>query len=323
MRILTWVKPTWDWLHLWNYFWAIKPLLDISKEEDKEIFLFIADYHSLTTVHDRQSLLKNKENIIMQYFAFFWLDTNITIFEQSKVQNINNIAWILSSVTPYSLMLRSHAFKNAMTKNHEINMATFNYPILMARDIISYDTDLVPIWKDQVQHLEFARDIAWKFNKIYQKEIFKLPEYFIQKDLQIVPWTDGRKMSKSYKNTISIFADEKILKSQIMSIITDDTPLQAPKNPDTCNVFALIKLFADESKIQDIKIKYQQWWYWYWHAKLELFDLILDYFKEARKRYFEFQKDKSKILEKLSYWNKKANKIVNEKFSLIIDTIWL
>lgn len=321
MRILTWIKPTWDWLHIWNYFWAIKPLLEISQKW--ETFLFIADYHSLTSIHDKETLLENKENIILQYFALFWIDTNINIFEQSKIQHINDIAWILSSVTPYSLMLRSHAFKDAMVKNHEINMATFNYPILMARDIISYDVDLVPIWKDQIQHLEFARDIAWNFNKIYNKQIFKLPEYFVKEELQVIPWTDGRKMSKSYKNIISIFADEKILKSQIMSIVTDNTPLEAPKNPDNCNVFALIKLFADEHKIQDIRSKYQKWWYWYWHAKLELLDLILNYFEKPRQRYFEFKKDKSKILQKLSEWNKKANEIVRQKFFKIIDTVWL
>jgi len=320
-KILTWIKPTWSWMHIWNYFWAVKPLIDLSKTWNT--YLFIADYHSLTSVHDKDTLKENIFNIMCEYFALLWEDTNITIFRQSSIKRINDITWILSSVTPYSLMLRSHAFKDANQKNSEINMATFNYPILMTSDIISYDTDIVPIWKDQIQHIEFARDIAWYFNKTYKKEIFKLPEYHIEKNLQTIIWTDGRKMSKSYKNTIPIFESEKKIKEAIMKIKTDDTPLDKPKDYENCLVFSLIKLFSDEKKQEEIKQKYKAWWYWYWHAKLELLELFLEYFKAPRERYLKYKKNPSILFEKLEQWNKKANDIVDRKYEDIKEAIWL
>lgn len=177
-------------------------------------------------------------------------DSPFYIFEQSKIQHINDMTWILSSVTPYSLMLRAHSFKDSQTKNADINMAVFNYPILMTADIIGYDVDMVPVGKDQKQHLEFARDIAESFNKTYGLDFFKLPEPYIDETLALIPGIDGQKMSKSYNNFIGIFDDEKTLKKQIMSIVTDDTPLEAPKNPDTCNVYALMKFFASQEKLR-------------------------------------------------------------------------
>lgn len=320
-RILTWIKPTWNWLHVWNYFWAMKPLLELSKTW--ETFLFIADYHSLTSVHDWETLRKNKFNVLCEYFSFIWDDSEIIVYEQSKITRINDIMWILTSVTPYSLMLRAHAFKDSQAKNADINMATFNYPILMAADIISYDADLIPVWKDQTQHIEFARDIAGNFNRTYNWEIFKLPEWHIDEEMATIPWTDGRKMSKSYNNFIPIFAPEKELKKVIMSIVTDDKPLEEPKDPDTCNVFALIKLFANEDKKEEIRKKYLAWWYWYWHAKLELLDIILEYFKVPRERFEMFQKNPELIKERLEKWNKIANEIADKKFEKLIEIVWL
>ena len=158
-----------------------KPMIENSK--GKEAYLMIADYHSLTSVHDRQTLESHKKRLLCEIFALLPKDSDITVFEQSKIQDINNITWILSSVTPYSMMLRAHSFKDSQAKNHEINMATFNYPILMTSDIITYDIDLVPVGKDQKQHLEFARDIAQNFNKTYKTELFKLPEPYISEDV--------------------------------------------------------------------------------------------------------------------------------------------
>lgn len=320
-RILTWVKPTWNWMHLWNYLWMYKPFIENSKW--KEGFLFIADFHSLTSVHDKEVMERNKKRLLLEVFALLPEDSNVVIYEQSKVKNINNVTWILSSVTPYSLMLRAHAFKDSNNKNSEINMAVFNYPVLMTADIIAYDTDLVPVWKDQKQHVEFARDIAENFNKTYSTNLFKLPEPHIDKEVWLIPWTDGRKMSKSYDNFIWVFDDEKILKKKIMSIVTDAKWLEEPKDPSTCNVFALIKFFASKEKQKEIKAKYKAGNYWYGHAKLELLQIILDYFKIAREKYFELEKNFDLVLKKLEKGNKIANEIVDKKYSDMMKIVGL
>jgi len=308
-------------MHIWNYFWAVKPIIDISAWN--KTFLMLADLHSLTSVHDKQTLIQNKKNVLKEYFSLIPEDNEIIIFEQSKLLYHTDIMWILTSVTPYSLMLRAHSFKDSQAKKSDINMAVFNYPILMSADIINFDADLVPVWKDQKQHIEFARDIAENFNKTYKTDFFKLPNDLISEDLWIIPGTDGRKMSKSYDNFIPIFAPENILKKKIMSIVTDDLPLEAPKNPDKCNVFAIIKLFASKDKLKEIRAKYLAGNYWYWHAKLELLDLILEYFKKPRQKYREFEKDFSLIEKKLEIWNKIANEIIAKKYDWIIKIVWL
>jgi tryptophanyl-tRNA synthetase len=322
MKILTWVKPTWNWIHIWNYFGAVKPIVDGAKWNTT--FLMLADLHSLTSVHNAETLKANKKRVLMEYFALMGVDCgDIIVFEQSKLKRHTDIMWILNSITPYSLMLRAHAFKDNKAKNSDINMAVFNYPILMATDILNFDIDLVPVWKDQKQHIEFTRDIAEFFNKTYNVDFFKLPESKISSHLWIIPWTDWRKMSKSYDNFIGIFDDEKTMKKKIMSIVTDDTPIEEAKNPDTCNVFALIKLFASKAKQAEIKAKYLAWNYGYWHAKLELLDIILEYFKEARIRYKTYEYDYSLIERKLKDWNEIAINIVKKKYKEIVHIVWL
>lgn len=320
-RILTWVKPTWNWMHLWNYLWMYKPFIENCKW--KEGFLFIADFHSLTSVHDKEVMERNKKRLLLEVFALLPEDVNVVIYEQSKIRNINNITWVLSSVTPYSLMLRAHAFKDSKNKNSDINMAVFNYPILMTSDIIAYDTDLVPVWKDQKQHVEFARDIAENFNKTYNCKLFKLPEPHIDKVVWLIPWTDWRKMSKSYDNFIWVFDDEKTLKKKIMSIVTDAKGLEEPKNPTTCNVFALIKFFATKEKQKEIAKKYRAGDYGYGHAKLELLQIILDYFKDARMRYIELEKNFDLVLKRLEKGNKIASEIVDKKYIQMMKIVWL
>lgn len=320
-RILTWIKPTWNGMHIWNYFWAVKPLFDLAKWN--KVYIFIPDYHSLTTVHDAEIMKRNKLRMLKEYFALLPIDSEIVVFEQSKIKHINDITWILSSVTPYSLMLRAHSFKDSQNKNSDINMAIFNYPILMTSDIITYDIDIVPVWKDQTQHLEFARDIAGNFNNTYNTDLFKLPDAHIEKELATIPGTDGQKMSKSYDNFIGIFDDEKTLKKKVMSIVTGSESLEEPKNPDTCNIFALIKLFASEEKQDEIRAKYKAGNYGYGHAKLELLDLILDYFKEARTRFNTFENDMSYIEKCLEKWNKEANEIATKKYEQMMKIVWL
>lgn len=320
-KILTWVKPTGNGMHIGNYFGAVKPIIDIA--QGNKTFLMLADLHSLTSVHDRETLIENKKNVLMEYFALLDDTSDMIVFEQSKLIGHTDIMWILTSVTPYSLMLRAHSFKDSQAKNSDINMAVFNYPILMTADIINFDADLVPVGKDQKQHIEFARDIAENFNKTYNSEFFKLPTEIINEDLWLIPGTDGRKMSKSYNNFIRIFDDEKVIKKKIMSIVTDDLPLEAPKNPDTCNVFALIKLFASLEKQEEIRQKYLAGNYGYGHAKLELLDVLLKYFEQPRKKYEMYKKDYSLIEQKLLAGNKIANEIVAKKYTDIISLVWL
>ncbi len=320
-RLLTGVKPTWNWMHLWNYFWMYKPFIELSK--NYESFLFLPDFHSLTSVHEAEIMRRNKKRLMIELFSLLPEESEVIIFEQSKWRDINNLTRILNSVTPYSLMLRAHAFKDSVNKNCEINMATFNYPILMTSDIIAYDADLVPVWKDQQQHIEFARDIAENFNKTYNTDFFKLPEWLISEEVGTIPWIDGRKMSKSYNNYIGIFDDEKTLKKQIMSIVTDNTPLEIPKNPDTCNVFALIKFFATKEKLEEIRAKYLAWNYGYWHAKLELLDLILKYFKDAREKYKKYEQNFDLVLKRIQKWNQIANGIVTKKYEEIVRLVGL
>ncbi len=320
-KILTWIKPTWAWMHLWNYLGMFKQLIENSRWKDA--YLMIADYHSLTSVHDKETLQSHKKRLLCEMFALLPDDLEITVFEQSKITHINNITWILSSVTPYSLMLRAHSFKDSQNKNSEINMALFNYPILMTSDIITYDIDLVPVGKDQKQHLEFARDIAENFNKIYKTDLFKLPEPYISEDVWLIPWIDGRKMSKSYDNHIPVFDNEKALKKRIMKIVTGSEWLEEVKDPEKCNVFALIKFFAIEEKQKEIAEKYRAWGYGYWHAKLELLDLILDYFKQAREKYNYYMENFEELEKKLEIWNKKVDETATKKYEKMMEVVWL
>jgi len=323
MRILTGLRCSAEQLHVWNYLWAFKPLIDLSY--GNETFLMLADMHSFTTVHDWDQMRHNRREVLLNYFSLIPEErlSDMFIFEQSKVVNHMNIVWLLSSVTPYSLILRSHAFKDSQVKNSDINMALFNYSVLMTADIINFDAQKVPVWKDQKQHIEFARDIAWFFNKTYNTDIFTLPEAEISEEVWLIPGLDGRKMSKSYDNFIWLFETSKNLKKKIMSIPTDDASLEDVKNPDTCNVFNLIKFFADATKTQEIKNKYLQWGYGYGHAKLELLEILTEYLKpfQERRRYYE--RNFSEIENYLERWNKKANEVVDKKYNKMKQIVWL
>ena len=253
-KIITGVKPTGASMHLGNLMGAVLPFKEIAKNHDSA--LFIADLHALTSVKDGEVMRKQSLELAIEYFSIFGLDTETIIFRQSDIKNITKLMWILANVTPYSLMLRAHSFKDAEAKNSDINMGTFNYPILMAADILGYSVDAVPVGKDQIQHLEMARDMARAFNKTYQTDIFIEPEALISQQVATLPGIDGRKMSKSYDNFIGIFDDEKTLKERVMSIVTDSRGVDEKKDPETCNVFALLKVFAKPEKLEEIREKY-------------------------------------------------------------------
>ncbi|WP_307905435.1 tryptophan--tRNA ligase [Haliovirga abyssi] len=309
MRSLSGIQPS-GTLHIGNYFGAIKQFIDFQSKYDG--FYFIADYHALTSHPSPAQLTKNTYDVVLDYLAFGLDPEKSTLFLQSDVPEVTELTWILSNVTPIALLERAHSYKDKVAKGIAANHGLFTYPILMASDILIYNSDIVPVGKDQKQHVEMARDIAIKFNSIYG-DIFKLPKELIKDTMAVVPGIDGQKMSKSYNNTIEMFAPKKSLKKQIMKIVTDSTPLEEPKNPDICNVFALYKLFATETQLEEMRRKYLGGNYGYGHAKKELLEIILEYFKPYRERREELVNNMDYVKKVLKDGAEKARSVATEK----------
>ena len=321
-RVLTWIKPTSEQIHLWNYFWAIKPILDLQKQWKYEIIVFVADLHALTTLHDSTALKNNIINLVRAFISS-WLDPEkVLIFKQSDVVAHTQLNWILSCITTLGYMKRMHAYKDALAKgkSDEITMGTFNYPILMAADILLYDPDLVPVWKDQKQHLEFTRDIAERFNRLFW-ETFKLPEPLIQEEVATIPGIDWRKMSKSYNNYIWLFEDEKTLLKKVKSIITNNIPIDQPKNPDECNVYNILKLFLNEEENKSIRDRYINWWLAYKDVKMYLYEKLLDFLKPIKQKAKELSDNDIKSI--LENWSTKAKLIADKKIEEIYEKVGL
>lgn len=306
-RILTGIQSSGK-PHLGNILGAIQPALKLSKTSNEPSFFFIADLHTLTSSRDAK---KNQENTL--YVAMAWLacglDTQKDVFYlQSDVPEVCELAWILGCFTPYPMLANAHSFKDKSENLSMVNAGLFTYPVLMAADILMYDANIVPVGKDQKQHLEITRDIASTFNH-QLGETFVLPEPYIQEEIMTIPGTDGRKMSKSYNNYINIFDDEKSLKKTIMSIITDSTPLEQPKNPDTCNVFAIYKLIATPEQTQELRNKYLAGNLGYGHAKNMLYELILETFKKEREKYQYLEKNLDYVNSELIKGAEKAREV--------------
>lgn len=308
-RSLSGIQPS-GTLHLGNYFGAMKQFIE--NQDKYEGFYFVADYHSLTSLTERETLMESTKNIILDYLALGLDPEKSTLFLQSDVPEHVELSWLLSNVTPVGLMERGHSYKDKTSKGLYPNIGLLTYPILMAADILIYDSDIVPVGKDQKQHLEMARDIAMKFNQQYNVEFFKLPEPLIMENLAVVPGTDGQKMSKSYGNTINMFAPKNVLKKQVMSIVTDSAELEEPKNPDN-NISTLYKLFASEEKYQEMREKFMAGGYGYGHAKKELLEAILEYFKDARERREELLNHPEYVEEVLRKGALKAREIARKK----------
>ena len=317
-KIITGVKPTGASMHLGNLMGAVLPFKEIAKNHDSA--LFIADLHALTSVKDGQMMRNQSLELAIEYFSIFGLDTETIIFRQSDIKNITKLMWILANVTPYSLMLRAHSFKDAEAKNADINMGTFNYPILMAADILGYGIDAVPVGKDQIQHLEMTRDMARAFNKTYRTDIFIEPEAIVSQEVATLPGIDGRKMSKSYDNFIGIFDDEKTLKKRVMSIVTDSRGVDEKKDPETCNVFALLKVFAQPEKLEEIRAKYlsENIGFGYGHAKKELLEILLEYFRPYREAREKLLQNPELVEEKLNA----GAKIMNQQLNGLMEKIY-
>lgn len=301
--ILSGITPSGK-LHLGNYFGAIRQ--HIQMQEEGDAFYFIANYHSLTSITDGGEIRENTLDIALDYLALGLDPEKCTFFTQSDVPQVTELAWILGTFCPVSLMEKGVAYKDKVAQGMSPNIGLFTYPILQAADILIYNSDLVPVGQDQKQNIEICRDLAGKLNHTYDSELLKLPEEHIVKSVAVVPGIDGQKMSKSYGNTIGIFDEGKTLKKKVMSIETDSTPLDEPKDPESCNVFALIKLFADEETKEEIAGKYRAGGYGYGHAKKELLGMITDYFAEARERRKELQKNEDYVIDVLKEGGKKA-----------------
>lgn len=283
MRVLTGIQST-GTPHLGNILGAIAPAIKLSNDPKNESFFFIANLHSMTQIKDSEVLKQNTYEIAATWLAC-GLDISKTYFyRQSDIPEVTELMWYMLCYFPYSRLALAHGFKDKADRLEDVNSGLFTYPMLMAADILLYDAHVVPVGKDQLQHLEMTRDAAQKFNKMHG-DILVIPEAKIQENTMYVPGIDGNKMSKSRGNTIQIFASEKELKKQIMSIITDSTPLEQPKNPDTCNAFSIYKLVATSQEIENMRQNYLAGGYGYGHAKNELFKVILREFSEAREKY--------------------------------------
>jgi tryptophanyl-tRNA synthetase len=282
-KILTGVQST-GTPHLGNLFGAILPAIQMANNPDNESFLFIADLHSITQIKNGTELRQNTYSTAAAWLAC-GLDTNkIVFYRQSDVTETTELAWYLSCFFPFQRLTLAHSFKDKADRLDDVNAGLFSYPMLMAADILLYDATIVPVGKDQLQHIEITRDVASRFNH-QMGETFVIPEAKTSEEAMYVPGTDGQKMSKSRNNFINIFVDDNALRKQIMGIETDSTPLEAPKNPDTCNVFTLYKLLGSTEEITDLRAKYEEGNYGYGHAKQALYDLMVVKFASEREKY--------------------------------------
>ncbi len=295
MRILSGIQPSGK-LHVGNYFGMMKPALEL--QEQGEAFLFIADYHALTTVNDPAALRTMVKDVALDFLAA-GLDSDKTAFyRQSDVPEVQELSWLLSIVTPMGLLERCHSYKDKTAKGFVASHGLFAYPVLMAADILAVQSTVVPVGRDQKQHVEVTRDIATKFNNQYG-EVFTIPEPSIRDSVAVVPGVDGQKMSKSYDNTLEIFGEPGVLKKRVMKIVTDCTPLEEPKDPESCNVFALYKLFASDEEAADLAARYRVAGFGYGTAKKELLAKINDHFAPMREKRAELEKNMDYVEEVL------------------------
>ncbi len=314
-RILTGVQST-GTPHLGNLLGAIIPAIEMSNNPINESFLFIADLHTLTQIKEGTIIKQNTYSTAATWLAF-GLDFNKTVFyRQSDVPEVTELSWYLSCFFPYQRLTLAHGFKDKADRLEDVNAGLFTYPMLMAADILLYDAEIVPVGKDQLQHLEMSRDVANRFNH-QMGDTLVPPEAKIQENVMIVPGIDGQKMSKSRGNEINLFFDDKKLRKVIMKIQTDSTPLEEPKNPDTCNLFALYKLVADENQIAEMRANYLGGNYGYGHAKQAFYELLITKFSKERELYHHYMNNLHEIDDALAVGAEKARKVASEVLSRV------
>ena len=319
-RILTGIQST-GTPHLGNILGAIIPAIEMAKNPKNESFLFIADMHSLTQIKDAEVLRSNTYSTAATWLAF-GLDIEKTVFyRQSDVPQVTELSWYLSCFFPYQRLTLAHSFKDKADRLEDVNAGLFTYPMLMAADILLYDANIIPVGKDQLQHIEMTRDVASRFHNKIGADVFVLPEADLQKETMYVPGRDGSKMSKSKGNIIDIFLPEKKLRKQIMSIETDSTPLEDPKDWETCNCFAIYSLLASKSDVETMKANYEKGGYGYGHAKQALFELILERFASQRERYSYYMENLGEIDAALAIGAQKASTIANTVLKRVRDKV--
>jgi tryptophanyl-tRNA synthetase len=319
-RVLTGIQSS-GRPHLGNILGAIMPAIELINQNQEESFIFIADLHSLISLKDGESRKQNTLAVAAAWLAF-GLDINKTTFyRQSRRPEVTELTWYLNCFTPFPMLANAHSFKDKAERLADVNAGLFTYPVLMASDILLYSANLVPVGKDQLQHLEMARDIASAFNRQIGEEILVLPEPRISEAVKIIPGIDGQKMSKSYNNYIDIFLPEKELKKVVNSIVTDSTPLEEPKDPDTCNVFKLYSLMGTTEQIQALRASYLGGNYGYGHAKKALLDLILDKFSKERTAFNSFMSNPSEIEKNLVAGEVKAKAVAMELLNRVREKV--
>ena len=307
MRILSGIQPS-GVLHIGNYFGMMRPAIALQAEG--EAFYFIAEYHALTSVRDPEALRENSRRVALDFLACGLDPERAALFRQSDVPQVTELAWILSTLAPMGLLERAHSYKDKLARGMAATVGLFNYPVLMAADILIYDSDIVPVGKDQKQHIEITRDLAVKMNETFG-QVFKLPEPRIQAATEVVPGIDGQKMSKSYGNNIDIFGDEKETLKRIMSIVTDSAPVEAPKDPSRSTIFQLYSLVASKNEIAKMRERFQKGGTGYGDFKKQLFEKLSEYFAPMRKRREEILADKSYIDNVLTRGAKRANEVAD------------
>ncbi len=318
-RILTGVQST-GTPHLGNLLGAILPAIEMANQPENESFLFIADMHSLTQIKDGKQLRENTYSTAATWLAC-GIDINKTVFyRQSDIPEVAELTWYLTCFFPYQRLKLAHSFKDKADRLEDVNAGLFTYPMLMAADILLYDAEIVPVGKDQLQHLEMTRDVANRLNNIVGETLVP-PQAKIQEHTQLVPGVDGEKMSKSRDNVINIFLPDKKLRKQIMGIKTDSTPLEDPKNPDTDNVFALYKLLASDEQIAEMRANYEGGNYGYGHAKQALYELILEKFAGVRAKYNHYMENRHEIDEALAVGAEKARKVAKDVLKRVRDKV--
>ena len=303
-RILTGIQSSGK-PHLGNLLGAIIPAIELSKDPKNESFFFIADLHSLTSIKDPKTRIDNTNAVAAAWLAFGFDTEKNTFYRQSRIPEVCELTWYLNCLTPFPMLANAHSFKDKSERLADVNAGLFTYPVLMACDILLYDANIVPVGKDQRQHLEMTRDIASTFNNMFG-ETFILPEARIDDKVMTVPGTDGQKMSKSYGNIIDIFQPDKALKKNIMQIVTDSTPLEQPKNPDTDNVFALYSLLASEAETATMRKNYEAGNYGYGHAKTALYELIITKYAKERATFDYYMNNLDELNHKLEEGEEKA-----------------
>jgi len=318
-RILTGVQST-GTPHLGNILGAIIPAIEMSNDPENESYLFIADMHSLTQIKDANTLRQNTYATAAAWLAFGLNIEKTVFYKQSSVPQVTELSWYLSCFFPFSRLELAHSFKDKADRLEDINGGLFTYPMLMAADILLYDANIIPVGKDQLQHIEMTRDVA---SRVHAKvgDVFVIPEAKVQKGNMLIPGIDGQKMSKSKRNVIDIFQTDKALRKQIMSIQTDSAALEAPKQWSNCNSFAIYKLLASDSKIAEMKVNYEAGGYGYGHAKQELFELICEQFSEQRKLYAYYMDNLEEIDKALEIGAKKAVKVATGVLDRIREKI--